>query len=76
MIPLFIAGGVAAARGGAGIAQRLLLVTVATWFLVFALRLRANATETANANHALSDLRTNSPVFKTVWHRARWAVLR
>jgi hypothetical protein len=48
MIPLFIAGGVTAAREtGAGIAQRLLLVTVAMWFLVVALRLRANATETA-----------------------------
>jgi hypothetical protein len=48
MIPLFIAGGLAAAREtGAGIAQRLLVLTLATWFFVIALRLRANATETA-----------------------------
>ena len=44
MIPLFIAGGVTAAREtGAGIAQRILLVTFSTWFLLVARRLRANA---------------------------------
>jgi hypothetical membrane protein len=47
MIPLFVAGGMAAAREtGAGIAQRILLVVVTAWFVVTALRLRAIATET------------------------------
>jgi hypothetical protein len=46
MIPLFIAGGVTAAREmGAGIAQRLLVVTFAAWYMVVAFQLRANATE-------------------------------
>ncbi len=44
MIPQFIAGGLAAANAtGAGIAQRMLVVTFATWFVVTALRLRSNA---------------------------------
>ncbi len=48
MIAEFVAGGLTAAREtGAGIAQRILIVTFATWFVVTALRLRANATETA-----------------------------
>jgi hypothetical protein len=46
MIPVFIAGGVAAAREtGAGIAQRVLLVTFAAWYMVVAFHLRATATE-------------------------------
>jgi hypothetical membrane protein len=50
MIPVFLAGGVAAAREtGAGIAQRILLVAVATWFVLVAMRLRSNATQTAAA---------------------------
>ena len=51
MIPLFLAGGVAAAREtGAGIAQRrILLVTVTTWFVLIAMRLRSNAKQTAAA---------------------------
>lgn len=41
MIPAFIAGGVTVARGvGAGIAQRLMIATFATWFLVVGSRLR------------------------------------
>jgi len=48
MIVEFVAGGMAAAREtGAGIAQRILVVTLATWFVVTALRLRANAMEAA-----------------------------
>ena len=48
MIPLFVSGGLAAAKEtGAGIAQRTLLVIVVTWFVVIALRLRANATTPA-----------------------------
>ena len=44
MIPEFVAGGLAAAReSGAGIAQRVLIVTFATWFLVASARLRSNA---------------------------------
>lgn len=47
MIAEFVAGGAAAAREtGAGIAQRILAVTLATWFVVTALRLRANARAT------------------------------
>ena len=46
MIPEFIAGGVAAAREtGGGLAQRILVVTFSAWFLVVAIRLRANARE-------------------------------
>jgi hypothetical membrane protein len=45
MIPEFVAGGLAAAReSGAGIAQRVLIVTFATWFLLTAARLRSIAT--------------------------------
>jgi hypothetical protein len=41
MIPLFVAGGVMAARGaGVGIAQRLLVVAFGAWFLFVATRLR------------------------------------
>ena len=41
MIPEFIAGGITAARGtGAGIAQRILIVTFAAWYLVTGFRLR------------------------------------
>lgn len=41
MIPLFIAGGVTNAREvGAGIAQRIFIVTFTTWYLVVATRLR------------------------------------
>jgi hypothetical protein len=48
MIPEFIAGGLAAAREtGAGVAQRILAVTFATWFVLTALQLRANARERA-----------------------------
>ena len=48
MIPEFLAGGLAAAREtGAGIAQRLLVVTFAAWFLLMAMRLRKTATQTA-----------------------------
>lgn len=48
MIVEFVAGGLAAAvETGAGIAQRLLIVTFATWFVLTALRLRTNARETA-----------------------------
>lgn len=50
MIPEFLAGGLAAAREtGAGIAQRLLIVTFAAWFLLMAVRLRSTATQTAAA---------------------------
>jgi hypothetical protein len=50
MIPEFLAGGLAAAREtGAGIAQRLLVVTFAAWFLLMAMRLRKTATQTAAA---------------------------
>jgi hypothetical protein len=46
MIPEFVAGGLAAAREtGAGVAQRILVVTFATWFVLTALQLRANARE-------------------------------
>jgi hypothetical protein len=46
LIPLFIAGGLAAANAtGAGIAQRILTLTFATWFVLTALRLRSNAAE-------------------------------
>ena len=46
MIPEFIAGGLAAATAtGAGIAQRIQIVTFTTWFLLVALRLRSNAIE-------------------------------
>jgi len=45
MIPVFVAGGAAVAReSGAGIAQRVLILTFATWFLITSARLRANAT--------------------------------
>jgi len=48
MIAEFVAGGLArAGETGAGIAQRILIVTFATWFVVTAMRLRSNATETA-----------------------------
>jgi hypothetical membrane protein len=48
MIPVFLAGGAAAAREtGGGIAQRILLVTIATWFVLIAMRLRSNAKQTA-----------------------------
>jgi hypothetical protein len=48
MIAEFVAGGLMAARGsGAGIAQRVMLVTLATWFLITAARLRSNATRAA-----------------------------
>jgi hypothetical protein len=44
MIPEFFAGGLTAAReSGAGIAQRVLIATFATWFLLTAVRLRYNA---------------------------------
>ena len=44
MIPEFVAGGLARASGtGAGIAQRVFIVTFATWFLVVATQLRSNA---------------------------------
>lgn len=50
MIPLFLAGGLAAARGtGAGLAQRIHIVTFATWFVLIAMRLRSNAKQTAPA---------------------------
>lgn len=50
MIPVFLAGGAAAAREtGGGIAQRILLVTIATWFFVMAARLRSNATQAVAA---------------------------
>ena len=42
MIPEFIAGGVTASRGvGAGIAQRIMIATFATWYLVVGARLRS-----------------------------------
>jgi hypothetical membrane protein len=48
MIPEFVAGGLAAAReSGAGVAQRILIVTFATWFLLTSTRLRSNATHEA-----------------------------
>jgi hypothetical protein len=48
MIPEFVAGGLAASREtGAGIAQRILVLTFVAWFVLTALRLRANTTETA-----------------------------
>ena len=50
MIPVFLAGGAAAARAaGGGIAQRILLVTICTWFFLMATRLRSNATQAAAA---------------------------
>lgn len=55
MIPEFLAGGVAAAREiGAGIAQRLLIVTFAAWFLLMAMRLRKTATQAARRGDDLS----------------------
>lgn len=51
MIPEFVAGGLAAATAtGAGIAQRILIVTFATWFVLVALRLRSNAIELPATN--------------------------
>lgn len=48
MIAEFVAGGLTAAtETGAGIAQRVLIVTFATWFVLTALRLRSNAMESA-----------------------------
>jgi hypothetical protein len=48
MIVEFVAGGMAVAtETGAGIAQRILVITLATWFVLTAVRLRVNATETA-----------------------------
>ena len=53
MIPAFISGAVTAAREiGMGIAQRILLVTFAAWYLVVASRLRTNATEATRASIA------------------------
>ena len=50
MIPSFISGAVTAAREtGVGIAQRILLVTFAAWYLVVASRLRTNAMEAIRA---------------------------
>lgn len=50
MIPVFLAGGAAAAREtGGGIAQRILLVIIATWFVLIAMRLRSNATQAVAA---------------------------
>lgn len=44
MIPLFIAGGLTAAReAGAGVAQRIFIVTFGTWFLLTATRLRSRS---------------------------------
>ena len=44
MIPEFVVGGVARAQGsGAGLAQRLLILTFATWFLLVASQLRSHA---------------------------------
>jgi Protein of unknown function (DUF998) len=49
MIPEFVAGGLARARGtGAGIMQRAFIVTFATWFLVVATQLRSNAIRDAS----------------------------
>jgi hypothetical protein len=49
MIVEFVVGGLARAmETGAGLAQRILAVTFATWFVLTALRLRANATKTAS----------------------------
>jgi hypothetical protein len=46
MIAEFVAAGLTAAREtGAGIAQRVFIVTFATWFLVVAARLRSNVTQ-------------------------------
>lgn len=50
MIPVFLAGGVAAAREtGAGIAQRILILTFATWFFVMAALLRSTAARVVTA---------------------------
>jgi hypothetical membrane protein len=50
MIPVFLAGSAAAAREtGGGIAQRILLVAIAMWFVLIAMRLRSNAKQTAPA---------------------------
>jgi hypothetical protein len=50
MIPMFLAGGAAVAREtGAGIAQRILVLTFATWLFVMASRLRLNATRVVAA---------------------------
>ncbi|MEX2537749.1 MAG: DUF998 domain-containing protein [Actinomycetota bacterium] len=47
MIPAFVVGGLTAAReSGAGIAQRVLIVTFASWFLLVAARLWSNAAST------------------------------
>ena len=44
MIPEFVVGGVASARGsGAGLVQRLLILTFAIWFLLVASQLRSHA---------------------------------
>ena len=58
MIPEFLAGGLAAAREtGAGIAQRLLVVTFAAWFLLMAMRLRKTATQTGARGSAKGPIR-------------------
>ena len=50
MIPEVVVGGVARARGvGAGLAQRLLILTFATWFLLVASQLRSNAVRIGKA---------------------------
>ena len=55
MIPVFLATGAAAAREtGGGIAQRILLVTIAAWLVLIAMRLRLNAIHTATARVPLS----------------------
>jgi len=52
---VFIAGGLAAAReSGAGIAQRVLIVMLATWFLLTAARLRSIATR-CGGNYEMRD---------------------
>ena len=51
MIPEFVVGGVARARGwGAGLAQRLLILTFATWFLLVASQLRSHAVRLGKAS--------------------------
>ena len=51
MIPEFVVGGVARARGsGAGLAQRLLILTFATWFLLVAAQLRSHAVRLGKAS--------------------------
>ena len=50
MIPEFLAGGLTAAREtGAGIAQRVLIATFATWMVVIATRIRSNTERTSPA---------------------------